>query len=358
MTKNILFIAAYPTVDKQKEGMFQRIKAIDAEFEAYNRTYLSISLVSHKSKTEEIIGNVRIVYVNWFIHFVFISKMIKSADYIYVHSLYNFKFLIGASLKGKNITLDLHGSVPEELEFYGEKLKSLFYNGVERVAYKHVTNLIAVSYAMVDYYRKKRKLNERIKCVVKPIYPINSISESKTDDVDSLKKSLNINDSNVVFVYSGNLQKWQNFELMIQCIRAMNNPNYRFIIMTQEEERANEIVSKLPNSDSVVVKSVLPKDLNLYYSIAHYGFILRDDIVLNRVAAPTKLIEYLSYGLIPIVKTINIGDSVKMGYEYISYNEDLNGLSAKKSDKNEEVAAAVLRLSAENNIPQILFSPL
>ena len=47
-----------------------------------------------------------------------------------------------------------------------------------------------------------------------------------------------------------------------------------------------------------------------------------------------------------------------MGYEYISYNEDLNGLSAKKSDKNEEVAAAVLRLSAENNIPQILFSPL
>lgn len=31
---------------------------------------------------------------------------------------------------------------------------------------------------------------ERIKCVVKPIYPINSISESKTDDVDSLKKSL------------------------------------------------------------------------------------------------------------------------------------------------------------------------
>lgn len=112
MTKNILFIAAYPTVDKQKEGMFQRIKAIDAEFEAYNRTYLSISPVSHRSKTEEIIGNVRIIYVNWFIHFVFISKMIKSADYIYVHSLYNFKFLIGASLKGKNITLDLHGSVP------------------------------------------------------------------------------------------------------------------------------------------------------------------------------------------------------------------------------------------------------
>ena len=142
--------------------MFQRIKAIDAEFEAYNRTYLSISLVSHKSKTEEIIGYVRIVYVNWFIHFVFISNMIKSADYIYVHSLYNFKFLIGASLKGKNITLDLHGSVPEELEFYGEKLKSLFYNEVERVAYKHVTNLIAVSYAMVDYNRKKRKLNERL----------------------------------------------------------------------------------------------------------------------------------------------------------------------------------------------------
>lgn len=358
MTRNILFIAAYPTADKQKEGMFQRIKAIDTEFESYNRTYLSISLVSHKNRTEEIKGNVRIVYVNWLIHFAFISKMVKSADYIYVHSLYNFKFLIGTPLKGKNITLDLHGSVPEELEFYGKRFKSLLYNEVEKIAYKHVTNLISVSHAMVDYYKMKRKLNDRIKCVIKPIYPINSISEPKTEDVDSLRKSLNINDSNVVFVYSGNLQKWQNFELMIQCIKTMSNPDYRFIIMTQEVERANEIVSKLPNSDSIVVKSVLPKDLSLYYSIAHYGFILRDDIVLNRVAAPTKLIEYLSYGLIPIVKTINIGDSVKMGYEYISYNDDLNNLSARKSGKNEKVAAAVLHLSAENNIPKILFSSL
>ena len=57
--------------------MFQRIKAIDTEFESYNRTYLSISLVSHKNRTEEIKGNVRIVYVNWLIHFAFISKMVK-----------------------------------------------------------------------------------------------------------------------------------------------------------------------------------------------------------------------------------------------------------------------------------------
>ena len=54
----------------------------------------------------------------------------------------------------------------------------------------------------------------------------------------------------------------KNFELMIQCIRAMNNPNYRFIIMTQEEERANEIVSKLPNSDSCRSKKCIKKDLN------------------------------------------------------------------------------------------------
>lgn len=356
MKKNILFIAAYPTVDKQKEGMFQRIKAIDTEFDSYSRTYLSISYTAYWQKEETVIGNVKIICVNWFLYFTYIRRIIKEAYYIYVHSLYNFKFLIGMPMNGKNLTLDLHGTVPEELEFYGKKFKSLFYNKIERIACKHVTNLICVSYAMADYYKKKRKLNHEIKYVIKPIYPINSISKPQTDDIDFLRKSLSIKDTNVVFVYSGNLQKWQNFELMVQCIQAMNNPNYKFIIMTQEIEKAKEVIFALPNSYSIIVKSVQPKDLGLYYTIAHYGFILRDDIILNRVAAPTKLIEYLSYGLIPIVKTINIGDSVRMRYEYISYHDDLNNLPLRKSVTNENIALSVLKQNKENNIPHILSS--
>ena len=356
MTKTILFIAEYPITEKQKEGMFQRIKAIDKEFEAYNRTYLSISYTSHWEKKETIIENVKIMYVNWFLHFAHICKIIRENHYIYVHSLYNFKFLLGTPLKGKNLTLDVHGTVPEELKFYGKKLKSLFYNEVERIACKQVTNLISVSYAMADYYKGKRKLNEKVNSIIKPIYPINSIYEPEVCDVDSLRKSLKIKDTNVVFVYSGNLQKWQNFDLMIQCIKEMNNPNYRFIILTQEVEKANEFVSNLPNSSSIIVRSVLPKDLSLYYAIAHYGFILRDDIILNRVAAPTKLIEYLSYGLIPLVKTINIGDSIRMGYEYISYQDGLNNLTCRKSIRNKNIAESVIKQNTENNIPHILFS--
>ena len=356
MKKSILFIATYPVAEKQKEGMFQRIKAIDTEFEAYNRTYLSISYTSHWKKKETIYGNVKIIYVNWFLHFAHICKIIREKHYIYIHSLYNSKFIIGIPLKGKNITLDLHGSVPEELEYYDKKLKSLLYNEFERIACKYVTNLICVSYAMADYYKRKRKLDKKVNIVIKPIYPINSISQPEVCEVDSLRKSLNIKDTNIVFMYSGNLQKWQNFDLMMQCIKGMNNPNYRFIILTQEVEKANEFVSNLPNSDSIIVKSVLPKDLSLYYTIAHYGFILRDDIILNRVAAPTKLIEYLSYGLIPIVKTINIGDSIKMGYEYISYQDELSNLTCRKSIINENIAKSVIKLNAENNIPHILFS--
>ena len=65
--------------------------------------------------------------------------------------------MIGTPLKGKNITLDLHGSVPEELEFYGKRFKSLFYNEVEKIAYKHVTNLIMEVLIQIVLWSKYRE---------------------------------------------------------------------------------------------------------------------------------------------------------------------------------------------------------
>lgn len=84
--------------------------------------------------------------------------------------------------------------------------------------------------------------------------------------------------------------------------------------------------------------------------LAHYGFILRDKHILNRVAAPTKMVEYLFFGIIPIVKYEEIGDVLKLGYEYISYKSDLSNLEPKKSKKNENIAMTLLNRNSETEL--------
>lgn len=48
-------------------------------------------------------------------------------------------------------------------------------------------------------------------------------------------------------------------------------------------------------------------------------------MIVNKVACPTKLIEYLEHGIIPIVLQPEIGDFNKMGYRYILNDDFLEG---------------------------------
>ncbi|MFA5816684.1 MAG: hypothetical protein WC865_13810, partial [Bacteroidales bacterium] len=93
----------------------------------------------------------------------------------------------------------------------------------------------------------------------------------------------------------------------------------------------------------ISVISVNPDELESYYELAHYGFILRDDILVNRVANPTKLAEYLQYGIIPVVKLVDIGDYARYEYEYIPYEELNNGLLPRKSQKNRDIYQEISR---------------
>ena len=61
------------------------------------------------------------------------------------------------------------------------------------------------------------------------------------------------------------------------------------------------------------------------YPRCSYGFVLRDDIAVNNVACPTKLIEYLQYGIVPILHTERIGDFAALGMQYVPDTVLLDG---------------------------------
>src|SRR5690606_30794347 len=119
--------------------------------------------------------------------------------------------------------------------------------------------------------------------------------------------------------YSGNLQSWQNVDLVVSLIKENQSNRVKYTLLTGQtaELKKRLLDSGVQLSDNMQVLTVSPSELRGFYQSAHYGFIMRDDVLLNRVACPTKMVEYLFYGMIPIVKSSNIGDFEEMGYEYL-----------------------------------------
>lgn len=333
--KGILIISEYSNNENIKDGMIRRISEIDKKIEKeVKRIYLDISFRKNLKKEVRIEGNLEVYKVNFFKEYFFIKNEIKKNDTIYIHSLYNYLKIHFFNTKNKKIILDVHGIVPEEVEFLGNKFKSKVLNYFERKLFKKIKKIIFVTKQMENFYRKKYP--ENLWKIESHIFPI---MENK--GYNSKKKLTNLpaNISNkTIVIYSGNIQKWQNIDLMIDIISKNLSKEIYYIILTgQKAEMINKIQEKRILEECYLVESVLPEELPNYYEIANYGFVLRDSHILNRVSNPTKLGEYLDYGIIPIVKLEEIGDYKKLGYEYITVDNFNTSLPKIKSKKNLEI---------------------
>lgn len=352
--KSILFFATYPTKDNIKDGMIQRIKAVDAEFTDWHKIYVQISnrMFIHKEHFFASDKMIEVYRLNLFFHLFLICKLICRSNNIYIHSLHNFfKVSILSSFEGKNITIDLHGIVPEEMKFLGKRIYSRFLGLAEERMFKVASNFVYVSEEMQNFYFEKYPFIKNKINIIKPIYPQNVLRMPDRKEVEILREELGISSNDIVILYSGNMQKWQNIELSVEIMKRYPNENYHYLFLTKDKEKMEHLISKSGCKNlHYIVKSVSPAELNKYYMLAHYGFILRDKHILNRVAAPTKMVEYLFFGIIPIVKYEEIGDVLKLGYEYISYKSDLSNLEPKKSKKNENIAMTLLNRNSETEL--------
>ena len=351
----MLFISHYPNEQSIADGMAQRIKNVDNIFINQDKIYLQLSLRHNFKKSIIKYKNIEIVKLNYILHFFDITKYIKNAKLIYVHSIYNYWKLIPFIKKTKNtqIILDAHGAVPEEINFTNKKIQCFIYNKIERLAFRRIDLCITVNQAMKNHFSAKYN-KYKGDFIICPILSINVFNDAKID-VNKLKKSLNINSDTVVFIYSGNTQKWQNIQIMLEKIKSLKTKKYKFIILTKEINIFQNLLLKFNvDTENVILKNISPEKLGEYYQSAHYGFVLRDEHVLNKVACPTKLVEYLYYGIIPIVKFDDIGDFKKLGYEYIKIeNENIN-MDKNKSQKNIIIAKNLLNNNKYHEIFKIL----
>ncbi|MGK7361527.1 glycosyl transferase family 2 [Salmonella enterica] len=330
----ILFIAGFPTVENVRDGMFQRIAAIDSLTKNKSRVYLNISFKKNVKREISIIENCVVEHLNYFTHNIIIKNYLKQASIIYVHSLYNMLKILPTNYYDK-IILDIHGVVPEEIAFLGKKIKSFIYNKVEKRAIANCYKLIHVTTAMKEFYERKYNLNLASRSIVLPIFEKNTINPNNSKW-----------ESNAIeAIYAGGMQAWQNIDLMIKLSKGRDTRNIKFNFFFPQE-LISDFKLKLGDrldSRTIMVDSLPKEDVIKVMIRCHLGFVLRDDIVVNRVACPTKLIEYLECGVVPIIKSPDIGDFNTLGYSFIRV-EELNGSLSmddlrKKVENNYKVLA-------------------
>ena len=313
----ILFIAPNPHKSKNHDGYLQRIAAIDKIFSAERRIYFD-----DLSSQEEIIN------------------ALASADAIYVHSIYQAEKILDAyRLFPHKIITDLHGIVPEENRALGNIEQAERLEEVEKIVFQHGKHFVAVSNVMAQYLTDKYHLKSETKWIILPIF-----DSTKTNiySKDPTQKSV---------IYAGGVQRWQNIELMIDIINKTSK-EYHYTILTPSPEVFLSLGLKKEKDRPVALKNVPADAIYNYYARNNLGFILRDETAVNKVACPTKLVEYLNNGVVPVVLSPHIGDFEDMGYRYFTVEQLLqNEISSTEVEEairhNYSVAQRLRKIASQ-----------
>lgn len=339
----ILFLSKYPrTSSENADGMLRRVTQVDNLLNTYDRVYLYFELKRcwRPSKCREM--NRVDIRVN-IIWFFFYLKYFWFARNIYLHSIHAVRRCFPILLFSKNFILDIHGVVPEEAKFREENfLRILFYSVLELLIIKKVSCLIGVTDKMVTHMINKYKIST-VNSIILPMSMIGSFYQDR------------VNGKDIDIIYAGGIVKWQNIDKLARLCNKYLDLNVKLFI--NGYQKVADMFVKKGDLALVDHSELLP-----YLFRAKTGFIVRDQHILNSVACPTKLIEYIQCGIVPIVDFEDLGDFKNMGYEYIKYDEILeNGLPEydsilKKANHNYLVLEQLVQIieNGENNLREYI----
>jgi glycosyltransferase involved in cell wall biosynthesis len=117
-----------------------------------------------------------------------------------------------------------------------------------------------------------------------------------------------------VIVYSGSMASWQMPEESVELFARLHaiQPNLHFLCLTLQTERFTSLLRtrRIPD-DSFTVLALSHDQMPTYLAAADCAMLVRETCLVNEVASPVKLAEYLAADL-PVILSKGIGDYSEM----------------------------------------------
>jgi glycosyltransferase involved in cell wall biosynthesis len=125
-----------------------------------------------------------------------------------------------------------------------------------------------------------------------------------------IRNALDLNNNSILLCYSGGTSAWQRIADIISLLKGVCSADARckalFLTTSQDEVTRRLKETQFPPGQAFV-QGCSHKEVHRYLSAADVGFIMRHDTIVNNVASPVKVGEYLACGL-PVILTRGIGD--------------------------------------------------
>ena len=314
----IAIVAPFPTRERVKEGWMSRIGAVDAIVKSKRRLY--INFAEHHGRDGALM---QIEDNGWEIclspsdveHHRTLDKIVSAVQLVYVHTIHLANFMLPWLGSGK-IVVDFHGIVPEEEAMLGRPELSGKYELVEKEVLKRARACVMVTRSMQRHFQEKY-----------PEITSNTITLPIVESLPAFANRLMEGDKSelpIRVVYAGGTQTWQNITGMLDLASSMERFS-NFTFLSHDWKLIEDVARKRNAPKETSFKFCAKSDLVTEYQKYDFGLVLRDDTPVNRVACPTKLYEYMSIGLIPVVRTPAVGDFLEMNYSYVLEDEFSQG---------------------------------
>lgn len=251
----------------------------------------------------------------------------------------------------KVILYDNRGLSVEELELRNEngiiyrlnkeiKRKAILYAKDHCDVYSFVTNNLRKY--MIDKY----KYNEEKKYFILPT--LNVKEELDVNKLEEIKQKINYNNKEFYVIYVGSVAAWQNVDRLFNVFLEIKKEisNAKLLILTNGRVNIPETLEG-DIEEAIIVKSVRHDLVKYYLQISNLGLVLRNDDIVNRVAAPTKIAEYLSNNVYILYDgEIGVIDDLRNNYGsegLIKFNDE-GWLSRiiEISEQNEKVSLDIM----------------
>lgn len=221
----------------------------------------------------------------------------------------------------------IQGVLPEESYMRNRsRLRTAVLSGIERYVLKRADYVLFVSDEMKRHYEEKYGLSFAGRCFVMPCF--NELETLPEAFADGGKYSRN------TMLYVGSLNRWQCFEetaALVKKVQERMGEDIPFHVFTRDRDEAQSVL-ELHGVRQYRVDFAAAEELKHRIAAYKYGFVLRKDHVVNRVATPTKFSNYISCGIIPIysscLKSFAAADA-EIGLGVVADPDDMDAAAEK-----------------------------